>query len=383
MRDIMSMLKDSGSRMMSQKGHLKYELPNGKLFVCPKTPSDYRGVRNCLSALRRELRHTHPAIADRGRNIRKKTALSNTIGDLLQSKKSISAFSAIPGSEPVPEKEIDFTIIAMPEDLKVEEQEPVHRSPRKIRAEQKPKPSSYRTLTTEQMEEANRLLHAEGDEAMNTFINQCKTEEHFVRRAAPAAPLVPAPVLTLPTSEDDFMSQLLERARNELSATNVRLEEYEKQFAALKAQQDQDVLKQTQLEQYIAKHEQLAAEAADLLPLLPSLPVVVEEGPTKKRGPGKAAKAVNLCGYGIGAIRERVFPQLVGKEFRADDVLRLAESLPAPHPSRAQLHTWLLAEVNRKGGNASIERTGIPGWFRVSSMKFLPPAVPVSQVAHA
>ena len=374
------MLKDSGSRMISQKGHLKYELPNGKLFTCPKTPSDYRGVRNCLSALRRELRQTHPAIADRGRNLRKKTTLSTTIGDLLKSKEAISAFSAIPGSEPVPEKEIDFTIIAMPNDLKVEEAA-VHRSPRKVRAEQKPKPTSYRSLTTEQMEEANHLLHAEGNEAMNTFINQCKTEEHFVRRAAPSAP---APVPTTPVIEDDFMTQLLERARTELSATNARLEEYEKQFIALKTEQDQDVLKQTQLEQYIARHESLAAEAVDLLPLLPSLPVVVEETRTRKakRGP---AKAVNLCGYGIAALRERIFPLLANKEFRADDVLRLAEDLPlpGPHPGRAQLYTWLLAEVNRKGGHASIERTGITGWFRLSSLKFIPPAVPVSQVAHA
>jgi len=371
MRDILAMLKDSGSRMITQRNHYKYELPNGRLFTCPKTPSDYRGIKNCLTALRKELRQTHPAIADRGRNV-KKARLTTTIGDLLQSK-TISPFTAVPGSEPSPAKEIEFEII--PKAIEVQAEEPqtlIPSTPRKLRAEPKPKPTSYRTLTPEQMEEANRLLHSEGNVAMNTFLSQCKTEELPVERKRH----IPIPVTT---NEGDPMTELLERARAELTATNVRLEEYEQQFVALKTKQDQDVLKQTQLEQFIAKHESLAAEAAELLPLLPAK---AEPKPQAKK---RAIVPGQTCGYGIGILRERVFPRLTNKEFRAEDVLRIAQELPlaGPHPSRSQLHTWLLAEAGRKKGVPTIERTSNPGWFRCNPMTFLPPAVPVSQVAHA
>jgi hypothetical protein len=381
MRDIQAMLKDSGSRMISQKGHYKFELPNGKLFVFPKTPSDYRGVRNCLSALRRELRLTHPAIADRGRNTtRKKLLLSSTIGDLLKAKEqNISPQAAIPGSQPVPEKEIEYTIVDMPEEMKAEPQQEtvVHQIPRKPRSEEKPKPASYRTLNREQIAEANRILHEDGTAAMDAYIRQCQTEEHFVASRKFNAP-VSAEVHT--TSEEDFMTQLLERARLELDATNTRLADYENQFAILKTKQDQDVIKQTQLEQFIAKHESLAAEAAELLPLLPVLPAAAPEK-ISRRAPNRGG----LCGYGITVLRERVFPRLSGKDFNAEDVLRMAQELPlpGPHPTRAQMLTWLQAESARAKGR-TIERTGSPGLFRNSApLNFIPSSAPATQVAHA
>jgi hypothetical protein len=370
MRDILAMLKDSGSRKITERNHYKYELPNGNIFVCPKTPSDYRGVRNCLNALRKELRETHPAIADRGRTIRKKAVLNTTIGDLLKAKEGgkVSPFSAIPGSEPVPEKEMEFEITNKPVEVVAEAPEPIlHEIPRKPRAEPNPKPSSYRSLTSEQMEEANRILHSEGDAAMNVYINQCRTEERPVERKR-----------HIKVEKADPMTELMERARLELDRVGKRIAGYDLQIADLKAQQENDVLKQAQIEQYIARHEALAKEAAELIEMLPE-PAAPTKGKVR-RGPRDPNKAK---GYGVREIRATVFPLLGPEEFNSRHIVSLAKEagLPEPHYAPSQINWMLIMEAKREG--SLIENLG-EGNFRLKpSMTFLPPAIPITKVAHA
>jgi len=391
MRDVLAMLKDSGSTLLSNKNHFKYQLPNGRIFTCAKTPSDYRGVKNCIARLRKELRPTHPAIADRGRNTRKRSILTTTLGDLAAFKglqrngDGISPFSAVPGSEPSPVAEVEFEVVEATLEVEVSlAKSEVHRSPRKPR-EEKPKPTSYRKLTPEQMEEANRILHGEGDAAMNTYISACKTEEHPVERKR----FTPLPQ-TAPSTEDDFMSDLLQRAHQELEATSQRIANYESQIMAIKTQQESDILRQAQLEQYIGKHEALAKEAAELLQVLPPKPIEVAPrkaaGGGKKRGPNSTREPTVACGFGLAELRKYIFPELHGRNFNSQMVIDMAreKGLPAPYPSLARMGSWLFSCANRVK-NPEVERApNGNGYFRLKEeMPLLPPAIPLTELAHA
>ena len=49
-------LKDAGAVLKRSSRHNIYQLPNGRIFVTPATPSDSRGESNALSVLRKLVR---------------------------------------------------------------------------------------------------------------------------------------------------------------------------------------------------------------------------------------------------------------------------------------------------------------------------------------
>ena len=46
-------LAEAGARLERCRKHLVYRLPNGRIFVTPKSPSDTRGEENALRELRK------------------------------------------------------------------------------------------------------------------------------------------------------------------------------------------------------------------------------------------------------------------------------------------------------------------------------------------
>ena len=68
-QDVLAMLEQVGAqRVPSGRDHLKYRLPNGRLFVMSHTPSCRFAYTHALGELRRELRTTHPHIASWRKN---------------------------------------------------------------------------------------------------------------------------------------------------------------------------------------------------------------------------------------------------------------------------------------------------------------------------
>jgi hypothetical protein len=53
--EVQRLLAESGAVLSRDRKHEIWSLPNGRNFVRPKTPSDFRSARNSLSDLRREL----------------------------------------------------------------------------------------------------------------------------------------------------------------------------------------------------------------------------------------------------------------------------------------------------------------------------------------
>lgn len=61
------LLENAGARLIRKGRHHIYQFPNGRNFVTPATPSDYRGARNSLAELRRVLAsHAQLAVAAPG-----------------------------------------------------------------------------------------------------------------------------------------------------------------------------------------------------------------------------------------------------------------------------------------------------------------------------
>lgn len=61
------LLQNAGARLIRKGRHHIYQFPNGRNFVTPATPSDYRGARNSLAELRRVLAsHAQLAVAAPG-----------------------------------------------------------------------------------------------------------------------------------------------------------------------------------------------------------------------------------------------------------------------------------------------------------------------------
>jgi len=364
-RALISMLEDSGSiRLHDPKGHIRYKLPNGIMFYCSGTPSDCRSYANGMAALRRQLKHTHPEIATRGRNLPKnKRHTSNTIGDMAALKgitllSPVSASSAIPGSQPI---EAEFELLA-PEPEPIEAPIPIHRAPR-MKHEPPPPPSKPKTLTSTQLEEANHILHVDGNAAMNAYLSQCRTGMVEVTAAVVAERFqesIIAPENRVPEnnqySEDKEMASVLERTRQELQLTTERLSGYESQIAEIKAKQETDLIRQIQLTEYVTKHEALANEAAAILSILPPAPQPVEmpkpQAVEKKRDNGKGK--FNKLAYGMAEFRQKVYPilqRLDVKVFDMDDVMKAIEeaNFPGPSAMRAQILTWFHNELRKPG----------------------------------
>lgn len=352
MRDVIQMLDDSGSqKLYASNGHVKYRLPNGNLFVTAGTPSDHRSFSNAMARLRRELKVTHPEIADRHRTStlpKNKRYATNTLGDFI--KQPISGFSAIPGATPV---EAEFQIIER--EKPPEENPPIrqHHYPiRKHRRELSPPPSPPKTLSPEQLIEANRILHSKGNAAMNCYINQCRSGLVSVTRQLLAErspePIVAPQNRVLPKShhtEEDEMSNVLERARAELQSTNSRIETYEAQLADINAKKDSDGLRKMQLEEYITKHEALVNEATALLTeiLPPEPPPPVLASPAKKVSPrGKYGPRLD---FGMREIEKHIFPALRARsnQFTLEEFVEAiyAHGFDGPKGNRNQLANWL------------------------------------------
>lgn len=398
-RDVVAMLEDSGStKLYASNGHIKYRLPNGNTFVTSGTPGDQRSYTNALSQLRRQLRVTHPEIADRHRSLPKnKRHTSNTLGELMTLKgianiiQPISGFSAVPGSQPT---EADFQII-QPEISQPEpEPEPLRRhsfpTTRK-RHDPPPPPSKPKTLSTQQLNEANIILRSQGESAMNCYINQCRNGLVDVSRELLAErspePII-APQNRVPEvrhTEEDEMSNVLERARTELQTTNSRLESYTAQMNELKAKQEDDVLRQTQLEEYIAKHEALVSEATKLLTeILPPEPVTPPPPAPQKKSYRPRSQELPALAFGMRDIETRVFPVLRERGVEEFDMVLLMSAIAdakfgGPTPKRSQIQSWLYSYLNKK---ECVLAKGGPGKFTFKpTYQHIPHESPVE--AHA
>jgi hypothetical protein len=393
-QELIELLEASGSvKQHDPNGHIRYKLPSGRILISAGTPSDVRGYSNALAFLRRELRSTHPELANNFKRSlpKNKRHATNSLGDLLTAKANgngdlhlfgqIPSSAAIPGSQPIPLRDIPYSVI----EAEPEYQPPPliqHKSPRKP-YEPRPKAPPARTLSAQQLIEANRILQTEGKAAMDGFISRCHENLIDVTTALISerfpAPMVVEenhvyPLSNSKSEEEQFMDDLLERARKEYQATNERLASYEGQINALRAQEDADVLKQTQLEQYIARHEALANEAVQLLGILP------KEAP--KARPATAAskkepKKLSRHPYIFKDIAQPMLLKLLemGKrEFSTTDALVALGKCPNtdPLPKRAALMSWLFAETAKNSGKYLTK--GGPGIFIVVDSIQLPRA---------
>lgn len=52
-------LAEAGARLVRDRKHLVYRLPNGRIYVTSKTPGDHRGEENALRELRKLTGGTH------------------------------------------------------------------------------------------------------------------------------------------------------------------------------------------------------------------------------------------------------------------------------------------------------------------------------------
>jgi hypothetical protein len=398
-QELIELLEASGSvKQHDPNGHIRYKLPSGRILISAGTPSDVRGYSNALAFLRRELRSTHPGLANNFKRSlpKNKRHTTNSLGDLLAAKTNgngtngngdlhlfghIPSSTAIPGSQSIPPPEIPYSVIE-PEP----EYQPLptvsHKAPRKP-YEPRAKAPPARTLSAQQLIEANRILQTEGKAAMDGYISRChenlvEVTTALISERFPAPMVVEEnhvyPLSNSKSEEEQFMDDLLERARKEYQATNERLASYEGQINALRAQEDADVLKQTQLEQYIARHEALANEAVQLLGILP------KEAP--KARPATAAskkepKKLSRHPYIFKDIAQPMLLKLLemGKrEFSTTDALVALGKCPNtdPLPKRAALMSWLFAETAKNSGKYLTK--GGPGIFIVVDSIQLPRA---------
>lgn len=340
-RDLIALLEDVGATCIAKTPHLKYRLPNGELFVTGSTPSYQRPYTKAVSDIRRLLRDTHPHLAEKTRktHLPKHKRFGASIAEIVSSK-----------APPAPEAEYQI----LPAEPEAEPETLIHKAPRKM-TEHKPPPSICRTLSPEQLKEANKLLITEGPTAMTAFINNCReqmvpaTKDVIeVRYAEPV--LVPP---THHTDEDEEMSHMLERARKELEASAIRLKEYEETLVKTKALQEAETAKHLQLEEYIQEHEILASKAAMLMGLLPP-----QEAPKPLQMPthNKPVRAGNgrrsIAPYGIREVRELVFPILraKGSKFTLDEFVEATAQSKLPPMERRLVSVCMHGEANSKNG---------------------------------
>ena len=52
---VFQIIRANGGRLVRENRHLAFRFPTGRVFIAPKSPSDWRAWRNALSALRRFL----------------------------------------------------------------------------------------------------------------------------------------------------------------------------------------------------------------------------------------------------------------------------------------------------------------------------------------
>lgn len=395
-QDVLDMLEHVGAeRIPCGSVHMKFRLPNKKMFVAPSTPSDHLSWDNSLAQLRRELRMTHPEIANWRKNYtppknkRSYTELAKTpgisLGELLANHPNrfhprdlglempIPAAVAIPGSEPVRQEQVHFQIFDEPEPVVVEEVVRTHDAykPPRIQHEPRPKPAPVKTLTPVQLQEANRRLHEQGSPAMDAYLKDC--HEQMVAVAE-----VPVREQETASEESEMnpMQGLVERTKAELTVVAKRVEDFGVQIESLKAQRDAEVEKQLKLEQFIEKYNKLIEESADVLRELPPLPaneIAKIQGKTDERrhtGGPKGARNPKSW-YGIRDIRDVVLPKFrrEGKtKFTTDEVVAELGKLTGKRmPTRTQIADTLYAGTQDK--KAVYRKAPERGFFELKEVR--------------
>lgn len=314
-----------------------------------------------MAILRRELKLTHPEIAERHRALPKnKRFAHHTMGDALALKgfdlnPQPIGLAAIPGAELI---EADFELVEPPPVVEPEIRK--YKPDLKTRRDPAPPPGKPKTLTPDQLKEANRILAEKGQAAMDNYISGvrdamcdvCKELKHQ-RFPEPTSPQNRVPEIHI-FSEEDEMSSVLERARQELEATHRRIAKSEETIINTQIALDADIAKRTSLESYVQEHEALANRAAtliaDILPPVTVAPVAASK-PLRNHVQAKAPKYVPL-NYGMKMIEERVYPILKEKglkEFGMDDVLDAIKLTGLQLPLRGQIQSWFHSNSRQAG----------------------------------
>lgn len=383
LREIISMCEDAGAQRLSHGGgHIKYRLPNKKLFITGSTPSAPSSYDNAMATLRRELKDTNPELINRGRSFtlpKNKRTPKFTLGDAinLQLVPPLDASIAIPGSSPVPLEQASFQIVEAEIEVVEAPTSIFHKVPRATH-EPPPPPGKVRTLSKFQLEEANRILGRQGQAAMDSYLNQCRTDlvdctkQTMLDRLQEVhiSPANRVPIHHI-FSEEEEMSSLLERARLELEATEVRIKSAIEMLAVLKQQLEADEFKKLQLEGYIVQHETLANEATKLLEILPkevTLAPPVTRGSYKPRQPVKEKPfgRTSELPFGMAEVRKYAFPIIREwklTEFGAQEVLdALAKANFSIEGATAKrIGTWLYPELYSKNGQ--LLKSATPGRY--------------------
>lgn len=359
-RDVISMLEDSGAqKLYASNGHIKYKLPNGRLFISAGTPSDVRSYKNAIAFLRRELKLTHPEIAQRHKALPKNKRFGHhTMGDALALKgfdlnPQPIGLAAIPGAELI---EADFELVEPPPVVEPEIRK--YKPNLKARRDPAPPPGKPKTLTPDQLKEANRILVEKGQAAMDNYISGvrdamcdvCK-ELKQQRFPEPISPQNRVPANHI-FSEEDEMSSVLERARQELESTYSRIRQSEETILNTQISLDADIAKRTSLESYIEEHEALANRAATLIAdiLPPVVAPIAAPQPIRNHTPAPK-QTRNHLDYGMAMIEKRVYPILKERgfqEFDMGDVLDAIKLANLQPPTRVQIQNWFFANLKHK-----------------------------------
>lgn len=363
-RPLIEMLEDAGCKRLPSKNHLKYRLPSGQIFVTSSTPSSPSSITNALARIRRELRPTHPEIADRGRPQR--SFSTNTIGDMLASK-GIDPIVAVGGEQ------LDFQIL----DTDPEEPMPSVQSdhistqfPHLPRIEKDPRRMNGATFQypKEVLLESERIFHEQGREASDNYLREHRESRVAVTRH----PVAYTTGFVVTPGIDQQMDSVIGRARAALLSVNVRLAGYADRLAEieeLKRLQETDELKKIQLEEYIQRHEALAVEAVSLLEILPAPPPEPLRShvahPEAKKRVRKVTEIPRLP-YSMIQSFEAVFPILrqQGKtEFTiAECHAAFEQTALRPLPMHNQVGNWL--SLTARSANSEIEAGSVRGLWR-------------------
>ena len=359
------MLEDSGSQQIpNTRKHKKWRLPSGEILTLPSTPSGgNRSNENALSLVRRKLRPTNPEVANRGWNIPKeKRSPERTLAaQLLGVLPSIPAIVAVPGAEQT-SKYPPLPLVRLPDATPLsamtvipavpEPQQPVyHRIPR-APSRTRVAPQPVKTLTDAQLAEANRILRADGDKAMQVYLNQCRdglvsTSIELQMQRVPIT--IDEKYRVAPRSipeESDLMANVLERARLELQSTTARIAECTKTIERETERRDFETERQLKLEQYIERHERFAMETADLLQeILPEVkaePIVKKDIARSKRPTTYRPRLEFATKDLVGKVLPHMRAQGLTR-FNSVDLMVAAQAVGVPmtEETRKRAFTWL------------------------------------------
>lgn len=353
-RPLIEMLEDAGCKRLPSKNHLKYRLPSGQIFVTSSTPSAPSSINNALARIRRELRPTHPEIADRGRPQR--SFSTNTIGDLLEAK-GIDPIVAVGGEV----TQVDFQILDTDPEETMPSVQSDHNSthfPHLPRVEKDPRRmnGTVKTYPSEILAEASRIEMSEGPHAMSRYLDEHRDSQIVVERHRPIPMDPPIGWIDRPQDRIDVqMNSVIGRARATLVAVQSRLDGYVAKLAELdeiKKAQEADEMKKIQLEEYIQEHERLAVSAASLLEILPPPPAEPLRShvthPEAKKRERKSVETPRVP-YSMVQAFVKVFPILrqQGKtEFTIAECHAAFESTDLrPLPLHNQVGNWLSLEA--------------------------------------